>query len=162
MTQFEKGVAQAEKMGLKVVENFHFSCPKIRGLIRGKVILISSSVVTDAEKVSVLFEEMAHYQTNAGDITDQRVSNNRRQELKAHRKMVRDNLPLERIVKAIVSLGIDTNACEVAAELGVTEGFLKEAFDVYREEYGAHTKVGGYDVFFEPFRLWKFDCHIGE
>ena len=39
---------------------------------------------------------------------------------------------------------------ELAEYLGVTEEFLQEALDCYREKYGEHTEVDGYTIMFEP------------
>lgn len=154
MTEFEKAVSEAEAMGLLVFDGFEFESG-IKGLIIDRFIFISKDVRTEAEKLCVLSEELSHFKVNTGNITDQRGMNNRYQELKAHRGMVRDSLPLERIAEATARLGQDADAYEVAEELGVTVKFLSEAIGVYKAQFGVRAKAGGYEVMFEPFRVKK-------
>lgn len=156
MTDYENEVAKAEKLGLVVKDELEFES-KAKGALAGRKVLISKNAATESEKKCVLWEEVSHYRLNCGDILDQGDGNNRHQELKAHRKMVRDNLPLKKIVSAIVSLGTDTNICEVAETLEVTEKFLREAIDTYGAEFGPCTRIGGFLVTFEPFNVGKMD-----
>lgn len=154
MTKYEREVAKAESQGLTVVDGYDFGSD-LRGVVVGTVIVISDRIKTDRERLCVLWEELAHFQLNGGDILDQQIPNSRHQEHKAHVRMVRENLPLERIVETVASLGVDTNLYEVAEALEVSERFLREALEIYHAEYGASTRVGGYLVSFTPFNVQR-------
>ena len=42
------------------------------------------------------------------------------------------------------------NRHELAECLEVSEEFLKEALECYREKYGSHVNFGGYTIIFDP------------
>ena len=119
------------------------------GLISGKTILIRCDIETNKEKAQTLAEEYAHGLINAGDIIDQSVMANRKQEKKARRlshKMMK--VDLDGILKC--HRAGCRNAYEMADLLGCTEPFLKEAINNYHEIYGQYTHFKGFTIFFEP------------
>lgn len=154
MTKYESEVAKAESQGLTVVDGYDFGSD-LKGVVVGTVIVISGRIKTDKERLCVLWEELAHFQLNSGDILDQSVLNNRYQEHKAHVRMIRENLPLERIVETAAGLGVDTNLYEVAEALEVSESFLREALEIYATEYTHPIRVNGYVVSFSPFNIQR-------
>lgn len=100
------------------------------------------------EKACVLAEELGHYHTSVGNILDQTNIGNRKQEriarLWAYDKMI----GLSGIISAYKRRC--KNRYEFAEHLGVTEEFLNEALNCYREKYGVFVEFDGYRIFFEP------------
>ena len=116
------------------------------------VILLNRNIQTTAEKTCILAEELGHYHTSTGDITDQTKINNRKQERRAREWAHRRLIPLRRIVDA--HKAHVTGRHELAEYLGVTEHFLQEAIDRYRNKYGPYVKVDDrYTIMFEPLSV---------
>lgn len=111
-------------------------------------IAIRKDIPTLKEKHCVLAEELGHYHTTVGDITNLNNYNNYKQELRARR------WGYNRIVGLLGLIRAFEHGCrslyEVAEYLNVTEVYLKEALQWYRSKYGIYTKVDNYIIYFEP------------
>lgn len=121
---------------------------RLKGLYADKVIWINRNIPTTTEKACILAEELGHYHTTAGDITDQSKTGNRKQERRARAWAYEKLVPLTKIVQAYHA-GV-TSRHELAEYLGVTEDFLQSALDRYKEKYGLYTTIGQYAIRFEP------------
>jgi hypothetical protein len=119
----------------------------------GEVILIDRSVDTYIEKICVLAEEIGHYYTTYGDITDQYDIRNKKQELRALNWAYEKLVPLNSFILAFNDNV--RNKFEFAELLGVTEGFLEQSIQYYLKKYGLCTNVGDYIVYFEPLGVSK-------
>lgn len=118
------------------------------GLISGNRIAIRKDVPTQAQKATVLAEELGHYHTTAGNILDLSIVSNRKQE-RCARIWAYDRLVgLAGIIKGFEARC--QNRFELAELLGVTEEFLQEAIDFYTEKYGRCIQIDGYVVVFAP------------
>src|SRR5690606_8317379 len=122
------------------------------------IILISKYVQTYTEKTCILAEELGHYYTSAGDITDQKDIRNRKQELQARSWAYNRLVPLSKIVQAHHE-GI-RNRHELAEYLNVTEEFIEEALKRYQYKYGLSKQIGNYTICFDPLGVvewfeWK-------
>ena len=54
-----------------------------------------------------------------------------------------------------------SNRFEIAEYLEVTEEYLQECIDCYRDKYGVGTTVGDYYIMFIPnLRVWKIDYSL--
>lgn len=135
----------ADQAGLTVKEK---PLSESDGLIKGKRIAIRKDIPTQTEKACVLAEELGHYYTSSGDITNQSIVSNRKQELRARMYGYNLNVGLMGIAKAFES-GCQ-NLYEMADFLDVTEEYLKEAIESYRKKYGVFTVVDNYLIYFEP------------
>lgn len=102
----------------------------------------------DIQKKCVLAEELGHYHLNVGNILDQTVTSNRKQEHKARLWSYDKLIGLNGILSAYKA-GCK-NVFEIADHLDVTEEFLKEALSCYRQKYGICTKLNNYVIYFEP------------
>ncbi len=131
--------------------------PKINGFYSNEneceVVLLSSRLTTCAEKLSVLAEEIGHYETTTGNILDQTSISNQRQELRAHRRAHAILIPLDRLIDCF-EIGC-RNRYEIADFLVVTEDFLEEAIKNYNEIYGSYKEYGGYILYFNPLGVMK-------
>lgn len=138
----------AKSQNINVYEKYDFSGTRIKGLYCDGNIALSKDLHTEAEKKCVLAEELGHYETAVGDITDQSLTSNRKQELRgrliAYNKMV----GLMGFIDAYQHHYHDLH--EMAEYLDVTDAFLSETIDCYRAKYGSYAKLDNYVVYFEP------------
>lgn len=118
------------------------------GRIKGYRIAIRKDIPTLKEKACVLAEEIGHHLTSSGDILDQNITENRKQELKAKAVAYDIQVGLSGIIDAYEA-GC-SNSYTVAEFLGVTESFLKDAIAYYKSKYGLYKNIGEYVIYFEP------------
>ena len=107
--------------------------------------------LSTTEKACVLAEELGHHHTTVGNILDQSKTENRKQERRARLWAYKRAFDLVDLVSAYKH-GC-RNRYEIAEYLEVTESFLQEALDTYKEKYGPYTKVDRYVVYFEPLGI---------
>ena len=119
------------------------------GRINGNKIAIRQDIKTTVEKSCVLSEELGHHYTSVGNIIDMSDSKNRKQERQARLWGYNKLIGLTGIVNAYKRGCQDIP--EMAEFLDVTEEYLKEAIDCYRDKYGVCTTIDNYTVFFIPY-----------
>ena len=117
------------------------------GRIKGKDIYLRKDMNT-AEKSCVLAEELGHYYTTVGDILDMNVSENRKQERQARRWGYNRVIGLFGLIRAYEHGCKDKY--EIAEYLDVTEEYLEDCIDCYRDKYGEHKIVDNYTIYFIP------------
>lgn len=120
------------------------------GRIKGNRIAIKNDIPT-TQKACVLAEELGHHYTTVGNILDQSKTENRKQERRARLWAYKRAFDLVDLVSAYKH-GC-RNRYEIAEYLEVTEQFLQEALDTYKEKYGSYTKIDRYIVYFEPLGI---------
>lgn len=130
-----------------VIENANFKS-KADGLINGDVIGISKKIRSTRKRTCILAEELGHYHTTVGNILNQDITANRKQEYRARLWAYNKLIGLSGIVSAY-SAGC-RNLYDMAAHLDVTEEFLQEALSCYRQKYGVCTRHEKYVIYFEP------------
>lgn len=118
------------------------------GRIKGNRIAIRSDIPTLAKKGDALAEELGHYYTSVGRIIEQDSITARKQERVARMWAYDKRIGLTGIIHGY------RQHChsqyELAECLGVSEEFLQEALECYREKYGCAVDVDGYTIIFEP------------
>lgn len=114
------------------------------------IILINRNIINTYEKKCILAEELGHYYTSYGNITDQTDIRNRKQEMVARRWAVKRLITLENLIDAFNN-GV-RNKHELAEHLEVTEEFLHIALDHFKGIYGYSYSLGEYTIYFDP--LW--------
>lgn len=141
---YEQLLMESDKEGLLTKEK---NLLANKGRIKGKRIAIKKDM-TEIEKSCTLAEELGHFHTTTGDILDQSVFQNRKQEriarIWAYDKMVGLQGLLDAYKAGCSSL------YEIAEYLRVTESFLSEAIDIYKQKYGAFATINHYVIYFEP------------
>ena len=120
------------------------------GRIKGNRIAIRKDMKT-TEKACVLAEELGHHYTTVGNILDQSIVENRKQERRARLWAYKKAFELVDLVKAYKH-GC-RNRYEIAEYLEVTEQFLQEALNAYKEKHGYFTKIDCYVIYFEPLGI---------
>ena len=138
-------LAESDSAGLVVKEKpLKYNNGRIK---RGKV-SIRKDIPTSIEKTCILAEELGHYYTSSGDILDQQDISNRKQERRARVWAYDLLIGLSGIVKAYRH-GC-SNLYEMADYLEVTEEFLRDALERYRQKYGIYTTIDHHIIYFEP------------
>lgn len=143
---YEALLAESDDMGLLVKEK---PLKYNNGRIAGNKIAIRKDIDTLSEKACVLAEELGHYHTSSGDILNQFDTKNRKQELRAREWAYDRQVGLIGIVESFRA-GCQSLS-EMAEFLEVTEQFLREALERYRQKYGIYTTIDHYIIYFEPY-----------
>ena len=117
------------------------------GRIRRNRIAIKKDISL-RQKACVLAEELGHYHTTVGDILDQTDVSNRKQERTARLWAYNKQIGLSGLVHCFEARCQNTH--EMADHLGVTEAFLQDALECYRQKYGICTSYQQYTIYFEP------------
>jgi len=146
---YENLQMEAARLGVEVYEQP--MQPTLKGLYSDDVIWVNHFIPTIAEKTCILAEELGHYYTSSGDITDLTDIRNRKQERRARNWAYQRLVPLEKIIEAYRA-GV-SNRHELAEYLGVTEEFLQAALKRYREKYGTYAVVDKHVVYFDPLAV---------
>ncbi|MDO4285555.1 MAG: hypothetical protein Q4C60_09510 [Eubacteriales bacterium] len=142
---FDNLADQAAAEGLQIKEKPLRSSD---GRIFGNNIALRRGLRTSAQRACVLAEELGHYYTTVGNILDQRDTEARKQERRARAWGYEKMIGLRGIIDCYVS-GCRSRA-EMADHLGVTEEYLQEAIEFYREKYGEYAALDNYVICFEP------------
>ena len=117
------------------------------GRTKGKNIYLRKDMNL-TEKKCVLAEELGHHHTSVGDILDMSDPGNRKQERQARLWGYNKLIGLSGLVKAFEA-GCQ-NRFEVAEYLDVTDEYLSECLDTYRDKYGIGVTVDDYYIMFIP------------
>lgn len=145
MNHYEALLEEACEDGLIVKEK---PLQSSNGRIFGNRIAIRKDIETTTQKADVLAEELGHHYTTVGNILDLSSSQNRKQERQARLWAYNKRIGLYGLIRAF------EHGCksrhEVAEYLEVTEEFLQEAIECYRDKYGTSTTVDGYYIMFIP------------
>ena len=147
MNSLERLEDEACRDGIEIV-NCRFNSPRIKGLYCDKTIGLNLDIDTSAEKACVLAEELGHHHTSVGDILNMTDISNRKQERQARLWGYDKLIGLSGLIKAYEA-GCQ-NCFEMAEYLGVTDEYLCECLEVYRDKYGIGTTVDNYYVMFIP------------
>lgn len=130
MNAYERDLDAVASSGIEV---FECKLIKAKGLSTKGWIAIDSTLSTN-EKRCLLAEEYCHILYNIGDITDQKDTSNRKQELYAKRRSYEMLAPMKKI-KQSCKKG-NTHLHEIAEDLEIAESFLIEAIEYYKIKYG--------------------------
>lgn len=147
LDEFEVELDAAYSEGLDVKEKTLKSSAD--ALIVGKRIALNRErLQTRRDRACKLAEERGHYHTTVGNIIDVSSTENRKQELRARLWAYNAKIGLDGLIRAFEH-GCRT-ADEMAEFLGVTEKFLADTIECYRNKYGVCEKCNGYMVYFIP------------
>lgn len=143
---YEDLLMEADRIGLVVKEK---PLPISDGRIKGKRIAIRQDIPTQAQKADVLAEELGHYYTTVGDIFNQATVGQEKQEQRARLYAYNLRIGLDGLLRAFKAHCQTTY--EIANFLDVSEEFLMEAIERYRQIYGTGTMIDNYYIRFEPY-----------
>lgn len=147
MNAYECLEDEACRDGIDVIRK-KFRNKTIKGLYCDSAIGISENIDTVEERTCVLAEELGHHHTTVGNILDMTDTSNRKQERQARLWGYNKLIGLAGIIKAFEAGCQDR--FEVAEYLGVTDEYLCECLEAYRDKYGIGTTVDNYYIMFIP------------
>ena len=124
----------------------------LKGLYADGVVVVNDKLST-TEKACVIAEELGHHYTTAGDILDQSEVINRKLEKTARNWGYEKLVGITDLVNAYKS-GV-RNRHELAELLGVTEEFLEEALECFKQKYGEFIVLDDYILYFEPLGVFE-------
>lgn len=154
MNAYERLQNEACEDGIDVIER-NFS-KKIKGLYCDGTVAINENIETTTEKACVLAEELGHHYTTVGNIVELDTPQKRKQERQARLNGYNRMIGLTGLISAYEA-GC-ANRFETAEYLGVTEEYLQECIDCYRDKYGIGTTVDDYYIMFIPnLKVGKID-----
>lgn len=150
--RYEKLLVEIDAEEIEIFENNYIG--RMKGLYVDGTITLNSNIETDSEKACILAEEIGHYHTTTGNILDQSRIENVKQEKRAR------NWAYEKLIKtedfmSAYKYGC-TNQYEIAEYLNVTEEFLIQTINRYKEKYGLYYKTDNYIIYFEPLGILEF------
>lgn len=145
MNKYETLLNEANVEGLIVKEK---SLKYNNGRIKGNRIAIRKDIETTVKKACVLAEELGHYYTTVGNIIDLENPGNRKQERQARLWAYNKQIGLRGLIQAY-EYGCRSRH-KIAEYLEVTEDFLQEAIECYRNKYGIGTVIDNYYIMFIP------------
>lgn len=104
------------------------------------------------KNVEVLAEEIGHYYTSHGDITDYTKISNMKQELRARRYAIKLILPLEKLIECYEQ-GFWGDKYEMCGQLEISPEFFHRAVEDYKRQFGSYVKYDKYLIRFEPLSI---------
>ncbi|MGZ2417160.1 uncharacterized protein DUF955 [Staphylococcus caledonicus] len=125
----------------------------LHGLWLDDIILINRNL-SETRKAEVLYEELAHHKLTYGNILDQSKWINRKFENYARRHGYEAALPLRIIVEAH-NYGV-SNLYELAQYVQLSEKYIIEILEHYKNKFGIGTHYGDNVITFEPLRVFKY------
>ena len=130
------------------VHDYYLGEDSLKGIYIDGNVAINTSVSNSAEKTCILAEELGHHHTSVGDIINMTDAGNRKQERQARLWGYNKLIGLTGIINAFRA-GCQRRH-EIAELLDVTEEYLQECIDCYRDKYGVCTEVDNYIIYFIP------------
>jgi len=121
---------------------------RIKGIYEDNVIALNKNLKSNAEVACTLAEELGHHYTSVGDILDQSTVENRKQERRARIWGYERLVGIIDLVNAYKD-GV-RNRFELAEYLEVTEEFINDALNYYKDKYGLYYEIDNYILYFEP------------
>lgn len=157
MTNYEKLLSNADDNNVTVYDNYDLKGTRLKGLYCDGTVAISSDLRTQKEKTCVLAEELGHFYTSTGNILDMSDTSNRKQEQRARLWAYNKQVGLRGIIDCYKAHCRTLH--DMAEYLNVTETFLSDALECYRNKYGICTKIDNYVIGFEPtfyvLEMWE-------
>lgn len=130
------------------IHDYYLGEDNLKGFYINGNIAINTSVDTTAEKSCALAEELGHHETSVGNILDMTSAVNRKQERQARLH------GYNRLIGLIGLVNAYEHGCqdkyEIAEYLEVTEEYLEDCIECYRNKYGICKQVDNYVVYFIP------------
>lgn len=106
------------------------------------------------EKTGVLAEELGHYETTYGDISDLKEVKNKKLEVVARRWGYRKAVPLDSLIDCYKHNY--HNIEEICLYLDITPEYLNSALEYYKDKYGIFRIHNGYIIYFDSLNVKKF------
>lgn len=126
--------------------------PKLDGLLVDKTIYLRDDLHPH-EKNAILGEEIGHFFTTSGRVTDYRDMYQFKNEVKGRRAGFEMTMPLEKLIECC-ELGLK-NVYEVAEHLELPEEYIWAALKHYEVKYGNTVIIDQCRIVFNPLSITK-------
>ncbi len=150
MSRYEQLLAENEHIKIK---DTHSLPDGYSGFYKDGIILIDKDL-SETRKAEVLYEELAHHKLTYGNILDQSRWINRKFENYARRHGFEAALPLRIIVEAH-NYGV-SSLYELADYVQLSEKYIVEILEHYKQKHGLTTRYGKCVIQFEPLRVFEY------
>ena len=154
MNKYEELLNDADQSNVIVTDKFDLSGTRLKGLYCDGTIALNSDMYIESEKACVLAEELGHHYTTVGGIMNQTDVPNRKQERRARIWAYHKLLSLNDLIDSYKCRC--RNKFEIAEHLNVTEEFLMDCLEYYKEKYGLYVRKDNYLIYFEPLGIMDF------
>lgn len=141
-----------DDLQIKLVEKDMTSI-NLKGLYLDNIIVIEKKLENDAERASIIAEEIGHHFTATDNILDQSSLHNQKEEEKAHRWAAQYAITPVKLIKAFEA-GISSRY-ELAEFLGVTEVFIENSLPLLQKLYGNLITINEYTINLDPLWIYK-------
>ena len=125
---------------------------KLKGLTCRDEIYLNTNLINYYHTTPILAEEVAHYLTSNGDITDYKDINNMKQEVVARRYAHKLIIPLHKLIECY-ELGHWGDIYAMCMYLEVDRSYFNKVIEEYKKIYGTEVKYKNYLIQFEPLRI---------
>ena len=98
------------------------------------------------EKACILAEEIGHFKKTVGNILDQSIIGNKKQEKIARTWAVNKMIHIDDLFS--INLNCCNTSYDIAEALGVTEEFLQEILETFKRKYGLFYHKNGKTITF--------------
>lgn len=146
MTELEALENEAHENNIDIIK-YPFESSRIKALYCDGTVALNSQLDSGIEKKCILAEEIGHHYTASGNILGS-DHGSRKQEARGR------IYAYEKLIGLSGLIGAYRSGCrslfEIAEFLEVTESFLQEAIERYRQKYGICTVYENYVIYFEP------------
>lgn len=146
MTELEQLENEAYENNIDIIE-YPFRSQRIKGLYCDGTVALNHTLKNATERKCILAEELGHYYTSSGNILGN-DTNSIKQEVKGRIFAYNKLIGLSGLISAYRA-GCKS-LYETAEFLEVTESFLLEAINAYKQRYGIYTTINNYIIYFEP------------
>lgn len=140
-----------EDEGIEIVE-MEFNGVR-KSLYGDNTIAIDHRIKDSRSKRCILAEELGHHYTSYGNIIKYGKLINKKQEKRARNWAYDKLIGIVGLITAYNS-GV-RNRYELAEYFDVTEEFLQDALNHYKEKYGLYLQIDNYIVYFDPLTIVK-------
>ena len=146
---YDKLLIEAECDGLTIKEKplqYGF-----KGLYKNNKIIVDKNIETTKEKACILAEELGHHYTSFGKILDLSDIGSAKQEKRARNWAYEKLIGLSGLIRAYQD-GIQ-GTYSLAEYFNVTEDFLLQAIEYYKNKYGIYKKIDNYIIRFDSLSI---------
>ncbi len=120
------------------------------GRIKGNCIAIRKGLET-VKKKCVLAEELGHYYTTVGNIVELKSQSDVKQEHRARVWAYEKLITIGDLIRCFEAKC--QTSYDYAKYLDVTEAFLIDTLNYYKQKYGLFVKYDSYIIYFEPYLM---------
>ena len=147
MTRYENLVCYAENIGAEVIEVDYYANKKYGRCIKGYILI--NQRMTESEKIEVLSEEIGHFKTTFGNISDLSNIKNSKLEKIARREGYKIFAKPSLLIDAVKNGA--TADYEIADYLNVSTAILLDVVEDLKQQYGIRITIRNYYIYLEPY-----------